>query len=85
MAYDRDVHGAESLIRLRRKGVIPVEVERRKSRMTPTTQTVRAQGFNTLECDIPDGMTLAQYRASRARRAAGLLRRRRLRSVGARR
>ncbi|HEY6778148.1 MAG TPA: hypothetical protein VI122_16700 [Thermoleophilaceae bacterium] len=53
--------------------------------MTPTTQTVRAQGFNTLECDIPDGMTLAQYRASRARRAAGLLRRRRLRSVGARR
>ena len=37
--------------------------------MTPTTQTVREQGFLTLECDIPDGMTLAQYRANRARRA----------------
>jgi hypothetical protein len=36
--------------------------------MTPTTQTVRDQGFLTLECDIPDGMTLAEYRASRLRR-----------------
>jgi hypothetical protein len=47
--------------------------------MAPTTQTIRDQGFNTLECDIPDGMTLAQYRASRARRAARQTRRRRLR------
>jgi hypothetical protein len=47
--------------------------------MTPTTQTIRDQGFNTLECEIPDGMTLAQYRASRARRAARQSRRRRLR------
>jgi hypothetical protein len=36
--------------------------------MTPTTHTVRDQGFLMLECDIPDGMTLAQYRASRLRR-----------------
>jgi hypothetical protein len=36
--------------------------------MTATTQTVREMGFLTLECDIPDGMTLAQYRASRLRR-----------------
>jgi hypothetical protein len=85
MTHDRHAHVAESLIRFRRKGVIPVEVERRKSRMTPTTRTVRDQGFNTLECDIPDGMTLAQYRARRARRAARLLRRRRRRSGGARR
>ena len=43
--------------------------------MTVTTQTVRDLGFLTLECDIPDGMTLAQYRASRSRRAAARPRR----------
>jgi hypothetical protein len=36
--------------------------------MTETTQTVRDQGFQPLECDIPEGMTLGQYRASRPRR-----------------
>jgi hypothetical protein len=36
--------------------------------MTVTTQTVRDLGFLTLECDVPDGMTLAQYRARRPRR-----------------
>jgi hypothetical protein len=36
--------------------------------MTPITQTVRDQAFLPLECDIPEGMTLAQYRASRSRR-----------------
>jgi hypothetical protein len=35
--------------------------------MTATTQTVRDQAFLPLECDIPEGMTLAQYRASRPR------------------
>jgi hypothetical protein len=35
--------------------------------MTAITQTVRDQGFPPMECDIPQGMTLAQYRASRAR------------------
>jgi hypothetical protein len=44
--------------------------------MTRTTQTVRDQGFRTLECDIPDGVTLAQYRASRVRRSARVRRRR---------
>jgi hypothetical protein len=33
--------------------------------MTPITQTVRDQAFLPLECDIPEGMTMAQYRASR--------------------
>jgi hypothetical protein len=36
--------------------------------MTSTTQTVRDQAFLPLVGDIPDGMTLGQYRASRARR-----------------
>ena len=36
--------------------------------MTPITQTVRDQAFLPLACDIPDGMTLAEYRASRSRR-----------------
>jgi hypothetical protein len=37
--------------------------------MDLTTQAVRDQGFLPLEGDVPDGMTLAQYRARRARRA----------------
>jgi hypothetical protein len=53
--------------------------------MTRATQTIREQGFSTLECDIPDGMTLAHYRASRARRAAQQSRRRRLRSISPKR
>jgi hypothetical protein len=36
--------------------------------MTPITQTVRDQAFLPVECDIPEGMTLAQYRASRSAR-----------------
>ncbi len=36
--------------------------------MTPITQTVRDQAFLPLECDIPEGMTLDEYRASRSRR-----------------
>jgi hypothetical protein len=43
--------------------------------MTATTQTLRDQAFLPLECDIPVGMTLPEYRASRARRPS---RRRRL-------
>jgi hypothetical protein len=35
--------------------------------MTATTQTVRDQAFLPLESDIPQGMTLAQYRAGRTR------------------
>jgi hypothetical protein len=45
--------------------------------MTTTTQTVRDQAFLPLECDIPDGMTLAQYRASKRRPS----RRRRMRRL----
>ena len=47
--------------------------------MDLTTQTVRDQGFRPLGGDVPDGMTLPQYRARRARRARArrpLLRRR---------
>jgi hypothetical protein len=36
--------------------------------MDVTTQTVRDQGFLPLEGDIPEGMTIAQYRARRGRR-----------------
>jgi hypothetical protein len=36
--------------------------------MTPITQTIRDQAFLPLECDIPQGMTLDEYRASRSRR-----------------
>jgi len=46
--------------------------------MTPTTQTVRDQAFLPLFSDIPDGMTIRQYRAERLRRQ-GRQRRRRLR------
>jgi hypothetical protein len=35
--------------------------------MTATTETVRDQAFRPLAGDIPEGMTLAQYRASRPR------------------
>ena len=35
--------------------------------MTETTQTVREQAFLPLACDVPQGMTLAQYRARRPR------------------
>jgi hypothetical protein len=42
--------------------------------MTPITQTVRDQAFLPLECDIPDGMTLGEYRASRPCRSSRLRR-----------
>lgn len=34
--------------------------------MSGTTQQLRSQGFVVVECDIPAGMTLAEYRAARA-------------------
>jgi hypothetical protein len=37
---------------------------------TVTTHAIRDQAVRSLECDIPEGMTLAQYRAERALRAA---------------
>jgi hypothetical protein len=43
--------------------------------MTPTTQTIRDQGFRAVECDIPDGMTIAKYRAGRPARPASRRRR----------
>jgi hypothetical protein len=33
--------------------------------MSGTTQQIRSQQFVVVECDIPHGMTLAEYRASR--------------------
>ena len=33
--------------------------------MTATTETVREQGFLPLECDVPDGLTLREWRARR--------------------
>jgi hypothetical protein len=35
--------------------------------MTETTQAIRNQAFLPLTADIPDGLTLRQYRAERAR------------------
>jgi hypothetical protein len=46
--------------------------------MTEITQTVRDQAFLPVFSDIPDGVTLSQYRSARARRQ-GRARRRRLR------
>jgi hypothetical protein len=43
--------------------------------MTRTTQTIRDLGFRAIECDIPDGMTIAQYRFRRAARPASRRRR----------
>jgi hypothetical protein len=45
--------------------------------MTPTTQTVRDQGFMIVACDVPEGQTLREWSARR-RRAAPAGRRRRL-------
>ena len=39
--------------------------------MSQTTETVRNQGFMPLASDVPDGMTLTQYRGRRQRQAAG--------------
>ena len=44
--------------------------------MTSTTQTIRDQALRSVECDIPDGMTIAQYRTRRAPRP--VVRRRRM-------
>jgi hypothetical protein len=60
---------------LRRKTVIPVEPNGQSS-MTPTTKTIRDQAFRPVECDIPDGMTIAQYRAGRIVRPVSRRRRR---------
>ena len=38
--------------------------------MSATTDTVRSQGFLPLACDIPPGVTLAEYRGRRRRRKA---------------
>jgi hypothetical protein len=35
--------------------------------MSATTDTVRDQGFLPLACDVPEGITLAEYRQRRAR------------------
>jgi hypothetical protein len=43
--------------------------------MTPTTEAVRERGFLTVECDIPAGMTIAEYRRRRARRLRASVRR----------
>jgi hypothetical protein len=46
--------------------------------MTATTKAVRDQAFLPLECDIPAGMTLAEYRARRTAPAQVRGRRRRI-------
>jgi hypothetical protein len=52
--------------------------------MTPTTESIRTQGFLPLESDIPADLTIEQYRAKRPaegrrRRRRGRLSRRRSR------
>jgi hypothetical protein len=59
-----------------RNAVIRREARRWRG-MTATTETVREQGFLPLECDVPNGLTLREWRARR-RRHPGRLRRRRL-------
>jgi hypothetical protein len=51
--------------------------------MTPTNETIRSQAVLLLQCDIPQELTIAQYRATRQKpvprrkRARGRLHRRR--------
>ena len=33
--------------------------------MTPTNETIRSQGVLLLQCDIPQELTIAEYRATR--------------------
>lgn len=33
--------------------------------MSPTTETIHSQAVATIECDIPEGITLAEYRHGR--------------------
>jgi hypothetical protein len=47
--------------------------------MTSITEIVRDRAFLPLECDIPDGMTVNEYRASRPNRRRRMLRLRRTR------
>ena len=35
--------------------------------MTAITETVREQAFLSLECDVPDGQTLSEWRGRRRR------------------
>jgi hypothetical protein len=44
--------------------------------MTTATRAVREQGFQTLECDIPSELTIAEYRTRRRRAATRRARRR---------
>jgi hypothetical protein len=52
--------------------------------MTPTTDTIRAQAVMTVHCDIPQELTIAEYRANRpkpaSRRKRGRMRLHRRRS-----
>jgi hypothetical protein len=51
--------------------------------MTPTNETIRSQAVLLLQCDIPQELTIAQYRATRQKaeprrkRGRGKLHRRR--------
>jgi hypothetical protein len=47
--------------------------------MTATTENVREQGFLPVEGDVPDGLTLREWRARRRRHTGRARRRRRLR------
>jgi hypothetical protein len=53
--------------------------QREQRTMTDTTQAIRDQAFLPLVSDIPDGLTLRQYRAGRSRRRPSSRRRPRLR------
>jgi hypothetical protein len=37
--------------------------------MTPTTETIRTQAVLTVHCDIPQDLTIAEYRANRQKPA----------------
>ncbi len=51
--------------------------------MSDTTQTIRNQAFLPLTADIPDGLTLRQYRVAAAATAAPRLARARPAAAGA--
>lgn len=51
--------------------------------MTPTTRSIQEQSVQMMECDIPDGVTLSDYRSAREHRGPSRWERTRVGLLGA--
>jgi hypothetical protein len=56
----------------------PLTLAEEEPEVTTATRAVREQGFQSVQCDIPADLTIAQYRSSRRAVAARRRARRRL-------